>query len=95
MIFCFGNERKRRKKQMNNLITRQTAYKRELDKIMSMNVGETFDVDYCLSMMYLSKDYLFARDQAITFAIENGYIESVSIFFDLYGNQTKERFRRL
>ena len=80
---------------MNNLITRQTAYKRELDKIMSMNVGETFDVDYCLSMMYLSKDYLFGRDQAIKFATENGYIESISIFFDLYGNQTKERFRRL
>ena len=36
---------------MNDLITRQMAYKRELDKIMSMNVGETFDVDYCLSMM--------------------------------------------
>lgn len=70
-------------------------YKRELDKIMSMNVGETFDVDYCLSMMYLSKDYLFGRDQAIKFATENGYIESISIFFDLYGNQTKERFRRL
>ena len=71
------------------------AYKRELDKIMSMNVGETFDVDYCLSMMYLSKDYLFGRDQAIKFATENGYIESISIFFDLYVNQTKERFRRL
>ena len=80
---------------MNDLITRQMAYKRELDKIMSMNVGETFDVDYCLSMMYLSKDYLFGRDQAIRFATENGYIESISIFFDLYGNQTKERFRRL
>lgn len=80
---------------MNDLITRQMAYKRELDKIMSMNVGETFDVDYCLSMMYLSKDYLFGRDQAIKFATENGYIESISIFFDLYGNQTKERFRRL
>ena len=80
---------------MNNLITRQTAYKRELDKIMSMNAGETFDVDYCLSMMYLSKDYLFGRDQAIKFATENGYIESISIFFDMYGNQTKERFRRL
>ena len=79
---------------MNDLITRQMAYKRELDKIMSMNVGETFDVDYCLSMMYLSKDYLFGRDQAIKFATENGYIESISIFFDLYGNQTKERFRR-
>ena len=82
-------------KQMNDTITRQTAYKRELDKIISMKAGETFDVDYYLSMMYLSKDYLFARDQAITFAIENGYIESVSIFFDLYGNQTKERVRRL
>ena len=80
---------------MNDLITRQMDYKRELDKIMSMNVGETFDVDYCLSMMYLSKDYLFGRDQAIKFATENGYIESISIFFDLYGNQTKERFRRL
>jgi hypothetical protein len=80
---------------MNDLITRQMAYKRELDKIMSMNVGETFDVDYCLSMMYLSKDNLFGRDQAIKFATENGYIESISIFFDLYGNQTKERFRRL
>ena len=80
---------------MNDLITRQMAYKRELDKIMSMNVGETFDVDYCLSMMYLSKDYLFGRDQAIKFATENGYIESISIFFDMYGNQTKERFRRL
>ena len=80
---------------MNDLITRQMAYKRELDKIMSMNVGETFDVDYCLSMMYLSKDYLFGRDQAIKFATENGYIESISISFDLYGNQTKERFRRL
>ena len=80
---------------MNDLITRQMAYKRELDKIMSMNVGETFDVDYCLSMMYLSKDYLFGRDQAIKFATENGYIESISIFCDLYGNQTKERFRRL
>lgn len=80
---------------MNDLITRQMAYKRELDKIMSINVGETFDVDYCLSMMYLSKDYLFGRDQAIKFATENGYIESISIFFDLYGNQTKERFRRL
>jgi len=80
---------------MNDLITRQMAYKRELDKIMSMNAGETFDVDYCLSMMYLSKDYLFGRDQAIKFATENGYIESISIFFDLYGNQTKERFRRL
>ena len=80
---------------MNDLITRQMAYKRELDKIMSMNVGETFDVDYCLSMMYLSKNYLFGRDQAIKFATENGYIESISIFFDLYGNQTKERFRRL
>ena len=80
---------------MNDLITRQMAYKRELDKIMSMNVGETFDVDYCLSMMYLSKDYLFGRDQAIKFATENGYIESISIIFDLYGNQTKERFRRL
>ena len=80
---------------MNDLITRQMAYKRELDKIMSMNVGETFDVDYCLSMMYLSKDYLFGRDHAIKFATENGYIESISIFFDLYGNQTKERFRRL
>ena len=80
---------------MNDLITRQMAYKRELDKIMSMNAGETFDVDYCLSMMYLSKDYLFGRDQAIKFATENGYIESISISFDLYGNQTKERFRRL
>ena len=80
---------------MNDLITRQMAYKRELDKIMSMNAGETFDVDYCLSMMYLSKNYLFGRDQAIKFATENGYIESISIFFDLYGNQTKERFRRL
>ena len=82
-------------KQMNDTITRQTAYERELDKIMSMKAGETFDVDYCLSMMYLSKDYLFSRDQAIKFATENRYIESISIFFDLYGNQTKERFRRL
>ena len=60
-----------------------------------MNAGEPFDVDYCLSMMYLSKDYLFGRDQAIKFATENGYIESISIFFDMYGNQNKERFRRL
>ena len=80
---------------MNNLITRQTAYKRELDKIMSISAGDTFDVDYCLSMMYRSKNYLLCRDQAIKFATENGYIESISISFDLYGNQTKERFRRL
>ena len=30
---------------MNDLITRQMAYKRELDKIMSMNVGETHRLD--------------------------------------------------
>ena len=80
---------------MNDFITSQMTYKRELDKIMSMNAGETFEVDYYLSMMYRSKNYLLCRDQAIKFAIENGYIESISIFFDLYGNQTKERFRRL
>ena len=80
---------------MNDFITSQMTYKRELDKIMSMNAGETFEVDYYLSMMYRSKNYLLCRDQAIKFATENGYIESISIFFDMYGNQTKERFRRL
>ena len=31
---------------MNDFITSQMTYKRELDKIMSMNAGETFEVDY-------------------------------------------------
>ena len=73
----------------------EKAYTQELNKIMSLTPGETFDVDNYFSQICLSKDYLMGRDQAIEFAIENGYIESISIFFDLYGNQTKERFRRL
>ena len=36
---------------MNDFITSQMTYKRELDKIMSMNAGETFETTSLCTIM--------------------------------------------
>lgn len=71
----------------------QGFYKQELEKILSLTKGETFEVDY--SSIYTPMEYEIGRDQAIEYATEKGYIESISFNLTLFGQLANMKYKRL
>lgn len=71
----------------------QIAYETELKEIMSLRKGTTIFVE-CYETE-LDKEYYAGQEKAYRYAMDKGYIESVSINFDLYGNITNMTFKRL
>ena len=78
----------------NNFRT-QHGYDDITKKIMSLKHGETFVENYYQSRLMLNRDYQTGRNKAIIHAIEDGYIESISIGLDLFGNEIEGIFKRL
>ncbi len=78
---------------MEIISAEKIGYETALKEIMSLRKGTIIFVE-CYETE-LDKKYYAGQDKAYQYAMEKGYIESVSINFDLYGNITNMTFKRL
>lgn len=69
------------------------GFEKALQEIMSLRKETTIFVE-CYETE-LDKEYYAGQEKAYRYAMDKGYIESVSINFDLYGNITTMTFKRL
>ena len=73
----------------------QKGYDEQIAYIMSLNQGETFEVDWYYAHIYNSREYMDGYKQALWDAMNDGYIVCDSVYLDLHGYETKREYRRL